>query len=513
MTYSTIPNGNVLPTFSDFEKIATTKRVIPVVAKVLADGVSAIGLYETLTQSRPGTFLLESAEGGKTWSRYSFIGVQAKSTLLVHNGQTTVLGEMPAGLTLSVDGFESLSALLELLKTEPTDQLPPFTGGLVGMIGYDSVRWLENIPSLQSDELQLPDMAFMLTSDLAVLDHWEGTLWIIANAINFDATTERLRWAYDDACKRVDAMLELITNKKPLRVSRLPELNTPEVVSNVSKSEFFNNVNRCKEYIRAGDAFQIVVSQRFKSSFAADSFDVYRILRANNPSPYMYYMRFAQAEHPERAWFDVVGSSPEALVKLHNSMIEMHPIAGTRKRGATGREDDELEADLLSDQKERAEHLMLVDLGRNDVGRISKPGTVDVSQFMKVEKYSHVMHLVSKVRGHLDPSKSAVDVVRATFPAGTLSGAPKPRAMEIIEELEQTKRGLYGGVVGYFDFAGNMDLAIAIRTALIKDGTAYVQAGAGIVADSDPESEYQECINKAGAVLRAVAGAEVLKDI
>lgn len=513
MTYSTVPDGKVLPTFNDFEMIAKTKRVIPVVAKVLADGVSAIGLYETLTQSRPGTFLLESAEGGKTWSRYSFIGVQAKSTLLVHNGESTVLGEVPAGLTLSADGFESLSAFLALLQTEPTEQLPPFTGGLVGMIGYDSVRWLENITSLQPDELHLPDMAFMLTSDLAVLDHWEGTLWIIANAINFDATAERLRWAYDDACQRVYAMLELITNQKPLRVSRLSEPETPDVVSNVSKSEFFDKVSRCKEYIRAGDAFQIVLSQRFTASFAADSFDVYRILRANNPSPYMYYMRFQHSENSNQTWFDVVGSSPEALVKLQDSMVEMHPIAGTRRRGATGREDDELEADLLRDQKERAEHLMLVDLGRNDVGRISKPGTVDVSQFMLVEKYSHVMHLVSKVRGELEPTKSAVDVVRATFPAGTLSGAPKPRAMEIIEELETTKRGVYGGVVGYFDFAGNMDLAIAIRTALIKDGTAFVQAGAGIVADSDPESEYQECLNKAGAVLRAVAGAERLKDI
>lgn len=513
MTYPTVPNGNVYPTFDDFEKIAETKRVIPVVAKVLADGVSALGLYETLTQSRPGTFLLESAEGGKTWSRYSFIGVHAKSTLLIQNGHSTVLGELPVGLQLSNDGFTSLQALLDLLRTEPTEQLPPFTGGLVGMIGYDSVRWLESIPSLQPDELHLPDMAFMLTSDLAVLDHWEGTLWVIANAINFDATSERLRWAYDDACQRVEAMLKLITNQPPLRVSRIQELETREVTSNVSKSDFFKKVDRCKEYIQAGDAFQIVISQRFKTRCSADSFDVYRILRANNPSPYMYYMRFAQSELPDRIWFDVVGSSPEALVKLQHAMVEMHPIAGTRKRGATAKEDDELEVDLMQDQKERAEHLMLVDLGRNDLGRISQPGTVDVSQFMVVEKYSHVMHLVSKVRGELDPDKTAVDVVRATFPAGTLSGAPKPRAMEIIEELEPTKRGLYGGVVGYFDFAGNMDLAIAIRTALIKDGTAYVQAGAGIVADSDPESEYQECINKAGAVLRAVQGAELLKDI
>lgn len=513
MTYSTSPHGNVLPTFEDFETIAKTKRVIPVVAKVLADGVSAIGLYETLTQSRPGTFLLESAEGGKTWSRYSFIGVHAKSTLLVQNGQSKVLGEMPAGLTLSEDGFESLSALLELLKTEPADQLPPFTGGLVGMIGYDSVRWLEKLPSLQDDELNLPDMAFMLTSDLAVLDHWEGTLWVIANAINFDATTERLRWAYDDACQRVNSMLDLVTNRQPHRVSRLTDVEMPAVVSNVSKAEFFSNVNRCKEFIHAGDAFQVVLSQRFTAQITADSFDVYRVLRANNPSPYMYYMRFAQPENMKKAWFDVVGSSPEALVKLQHSTVEMHPIAGTRKRGITAKDDDALAADLLHDQKERAEHLMLVDLGRNDLGRISKPGTVDVAQFMTVEKYSHVMHLVSKVRGDLDPDRSAVDVVRATFPAGTLSGAPKPRAMEIIEEIENTKRGLYGGVVGYFDFAGNMDLAIAIRTALIKAGTAYVQAGAGIVADSDPESEYQECVNKAGAVLRAIAGAEQLKDI
>jgi len=514
MTYSTIPNGQIQPTFENFETIAESKRVIPVVAKVLADGWSAIGLYETLAASRPGTFLLESAEGGKTWARYSFIGVRSKSSLLVRNGSCEILGEMPTGLTLGADGFGTLEALLQLLKTEPSGQLPPFTGGLVGMISYDSVRWLETLPQIQDDELNLPDMAFLLSSDLAVLDHWEGTLWVIANAINYDATAERLRWAYDDACARVKEMLQLVKQSEGLSISQLAPVESIEIQSNTSKSEFFENVTRCKEHIRAGDAFQIVLSQRFVAPVAGDSFDVYRMLRANNPSPYMYFMRIGTSlDEDASVWFDIVGSSPEALVKLHNGMVEMHPIAGTRRRGATSSEDDALEADLLQDAKERAEHLMLVDLGRNDLGRISVPGTVEVSQFMTVEKYSHVMHLVSKVRGILAAEKSAVDVVRATFPAGTLSGAPKPKAMEIIEHLETTRRGLYGGVVGYFDFAGNMDLAIAIRTAVIKNGTAFVQAGAGIVADSDAESEYQECINKASAVLRAVANASLLKEL
>lgn len=510
--YSSVPDGSILPKFDDFAQIAKTKRVIPVVAKVLADGSSAIGLYETLAQSRPGTFLLESAEGGETWSRYSFIGVHSKSTLIVKDNQSTILGEMPAGLSLSSDGFESLAALLDLLRTEPTDQLPPFTGGLVGMMTYDCVRWLENIPAVQSDELSIPDMAFLVTSDLAVIDHWEGTLWIIANAINYDDTDERVRWAYDDACARVSSMLEVIQNANSLRVSTFKKVDSLDINSNMTQSEFFNKVERCKEYIQAGDAFQIVISQRFSAELSAEPFDVYRMLRANNPSPYMYFLRFAETSNA-LSNFDIVGSSPEALVKLQRGEVEMHPIAGTRKRGITSAEDDELEVNLLQDTKERAEHLMLVDLGRNDLGKISQPGSVDVSQFMIVEKYSHVMHLVSKVRGLLDPTKSAVDVVRATFPAGTLSGAPKPRAMEIIEELEPTRRGLYGGVVGYFDFAGNMDLAIAIRTALLKDGKAFVQAGAGIVADSDPESEFQECINKASAVLKAVKSANLLKDI
>ncbi|MFZ9693709.1 MAG: anthranilate synthase component I [Candidatus Nanopelagicales bacterium] len=510
--YSNQADGVIYPTFSDFETLAETKRVIPVVAKVLADGWTAIGLYEALTSARPGTFLLESAEGGKTWSRYSFVGVHSKSTLLVKDAKTTIQGEMPVGLELSANGFESLEALLSLLKTERTDLLPPFTGGLVGMMSYDSVRWLEKIPNIQSDELDIPDMAFLLTSDLAVIDHWEGTLWIIANAINFDATEARLRWAYDDACSRIATMLSALQDAKPLGVVGVPAISDLNIDSNVQKDHFFEKVNRCKEYIKAGDAFQIVISQRFKADLSAHSFDVYRMLRAHNPSPYMYYIRFSQEGNDSMGWFDIVGSSPEALVKLENGMVEMHPIAGTRKRGGTSTEDENLEQDLLQDEKERSEHLMLVDLGRNDLGRIATPGTVEVSQFMTIERYSHVMHLVSKVRAHLDESMSAVDVVRATFPAGTLSGAPKPRAMEIIEELEPTRRGLYGGVVGYFDFAGNMDLAIAIRTALIQGTQCYVQAGAGIVADSDPESEYLECINKANAVLRAIESANQLKD-
>ncbi|MEN9922778.1 MAG: hypothetical protein RIS09_292 [Actinomycetota bacterium] len=512
--YSSHPSGNIQPTFQDFAALANTRRVIPVVAKVLADGYTAIALYQALAENRPGTFLLESAESGKTWSRYSFIGVNSKSALIVKDGECSIQGEIPVGLSLEGNGFDVLENLLALLQTEATSELPPFTGGLVGMISYDAVRWLENIGKKNLNELDTPEIALLLSSDLAVIDHWEGTLWVIANAINYDSTSERLQWAYEDACSRVNSMLEKARHLNSVRLSSTENDVNFTIQSNTSKETYVANVLKAKEYIQAGDAFQIVLSQRFECDVACDSFDVYRMLRAQNPSPYMYYLRFGhEINDTQSVWFDVVGSSPEALVKLRNQEIEMHPIAGTRKRGATHLEDDFNEANLLSDVKERAEHLMLVDLGRNDLGRVSKPGSVDVPQFMQIEKYSHVMHLVSRVNSHIASGKNAIDVLKATFPAGTLSGAPKPRAMQIIEELETTRRGLYGGVVGYFDFAGNMDVAIAIRTALIQNGKGFVQAGAGIVADSDPESEFEECVNKASAALRAIAHANALKDI
>jgi anthranilate synthase component 1 len=351
-------------------------------------------------------------------------------------------------------------------------------------------------------------MVMLLATDLAALDHHEGTVTLIANAVNWDGTPERVDAAYDDAVARLDRMTGQLRASAPSTVATYRPAE-PEFTRRRSLAEHSAAVEAAKEEILAGEAFQVVVSQRFETAISADALDVYRVLRATNPSPYMYLLRLADADG-ER--FDIVGSSPEALVTVRDGQATTHPIAGTRWRGATEEEDLLLEKDLRTDAKECAEHVMLVDLGRNDLGRVCKPGTVKVHNFFQVERYSHVMHLVSTVTGRLTDDRNAYDAVTACFPAGTLSGAPKPRAMEIIEELEPTRRGLYGGIVGYFDFAGDADTAIAIRTALIRGGTAYVQAGGGIVADSDPVAEDNECLNKARAVLSAIATAATLAE-
>jgi anthranilate synthase component 1 len=344
----------------------------------------------------------------------------------------------------------------------------------------------------------------MLTSDLAVYDHASGTVTLIANAINWDGSTERVDEAFHDAEKRLDEMQELLRQPLHVEVSTIPSHVNPQFERNITDSEFRAKVEIAQEEIRAGEAFQIVISQRFTAPCKTDAFDVYRALRLSNPSPYMYLFRFENE-------VAIVGSSPEALVKVTGREVMVHPIAGTRKRSHLVEEDIKIGEELLADPKERAEHLMLVDLGRNDLGRVCTPGTVDVVDFMHIERYSHVMHIVSTVVGELAEDSAPIDALFSVFPAGTLSGAPKPRAMEIIETLEPTRRGLYGGAIGYFDFTGNIDTCIAIRTALIKDGKAYVQAGAGVVADSVPESENQECLNKAAAVLSAIAMAHELK--
>jgi len=346
----------------------------------------------------------------------------------------------------------------------------------------------------------------LLATDLAAVDHHEGTITLIANAINWDDRPERVDEAYDDAVARLDRMTAELAAPAPSTVAVYRPVE-PAFLRRRSPAEHHAAVEVAKEEIRAGEAFQVVVSQRFEAECVADPLDVYRVLRATNPSPYMYLLRLAGADGRR---FEIVGSSPEALVTVRDGRATTHPIAGTRWRGATEEEDELLEKELRSDEKERAEHVMLVDLGRNDLGRVCEPGTVKVHSFFSVERYSHVMHLVSTVSGTLRADNNAFDAVVACFPAGTLSGAPKPRAMEIIEELEPTRRGLYGGIVGYLDFAGNADTAIAIRTALVRDGVAYVQAGGGIVADSDPEAEDTECLNKARAVLSAVATAATL---
>ncbi|MFG2580649.1 anthranilate synthase component I [Streptomyces malaysiensis] len=486
-----------------FRKLAADRRVIPVSRKLLADGDTPVGLYRKLAAERPGTFLLESAENGRSWSRYSFIGVRSAATLTEREGRTHWLGTPPVGVPTEGDPLQALRATVETLHT-PRDlgglvQLPPFTGGMVGYLGYDIVRRLEKVGEHGQDDLRLPELTMLLTSDLAVLDHWDGTVLLIANAINHNDLDTGVDEAYADAVARLDAMAADLVRPVPTDPAALPESELPEYTALWGGEDFKEAVDDIKERIRAGEAFQVVPSQRFETPCSASALDVYRVLRATNPSPYMYLFRFEG--------FDVVGSSPEALVKVEDGRAMLHPIAGTRHRGATPQEDAALAEELLADPKERAEHLMLVDLGRNDLGRVCEPGSVEVVDFMSVERYSHVMHIVSTVTGSLAEGRTAFDVLTACFPAGTLSGAPKPRALQIIEELEPSRRGLYGGCVGYLDFAGDSDTAIAIRTALLRDGTAYVQAGAGIVADSDPVAEDAECRNKAAAVLRAVHAA------
>ncbi|MFD9861150.1 anthranilate synthase component I [Streptomyces alboflavus] len=494
-----------------FRKLATDRRVIPVSRRLLADGDTPVGLYRKLAAERLGTFLLESAENGRSWSRYSFVGVRSAATLTVRDEQAHWLGDPPVGVPTSGDPLAALRATVEALHT-PRDLagaegLPPFTGGMVGYLGYDIVRRLEKIGPGERDDLGLPELTMLLTSDLAVLDHWDGSVLLIANAINHNDLDTGVDEAHADAVARLDAMEADLSRPLSQPPAALPPSELPPYTALWGGEQYQEAVEDIKERIRAGEAFQVVPSQRFETPCRASALDVYRVLRATNPSPYMYLFRFP---HGDGEAFDVVGSSPEALVKVEDGRAMVHPIAGTRPRGATPQEDQALAEELLADPKERAEHLMLVDLGRNDLGRVCEPGSVEVVDFMSIEKYSHVMHIVSTVTGRVAEGRTAYDVLTACFPAGTLSGAPKPHAMQIIDELEPSRRGLYGGCVGYLDFAGDSDTAIAIRTALLRDGTAYVQAGAGVVADSDPVAEDTECRNKAAAVLRAIHTANRL---
>ena len=490
----------------EFREYAKSFNVIPVYRKLLADSETPLGVYRKLAKNLPSTFLLESAEYGGAWSRYSFIGANSQATLSEKDGKAIWVGTTPAGAPVGIDPLDALRLSASHLRSPKIEGLPPLTGGLVGYMGYDSVRRLEKLPALSEKDIALPELAFMLTSDLAVMDHAEGTITLIANAINWDGSGERVDQAFTDAQSRLDQMQLDLQGSIPGFVDELPAKEKPEFSRNITSEEYISKILQAKEEILAGEAFQIVLSQRFAMDCKADALEVYRMLRLHNPSPYMYLFRFTEG-------IEVVGSSPEALVKVTGKEVMVHPIAGTRKRSASAEEDHRLGEELLADPKERAEHLMLVDLGRNDLGRICSPGTVEVIDFMHIERYSHVMHIVSTVIGQLASDKSPVDALFAVFPAGTLSGAPKPRAMEIIEELEPTRRGLYGGAIGYLDFTGNIDTCIAIRTALIHNGIAYVQAGAGVVADSDPESENQECLNKAAAVLGAINAANRLKRI
>ena len=481
-----------VPSLDAFRVLAKDRRVIPVTRRLLGDGETPVGVYQKLAGSRPGTFLLESAEHGGVWSRYSFVGARSSAVLSERDGHAVWHGTAPVGMPAGGDPWQAVRGTLAALHTSRLPDLPPLTGGLVGYVSYDAVRRLERLPELA---------------------HEDGTVLLVANAVNWDDTDERVDEAWDDAVGRLDRMTQEIAAPTAASVASYDPSAESRHVSRTAQPDYLAAIARAKEEIRAGEAFQVVVSQRFEATTSADALDIYRVLRQSNPSPYMYLLRLPGRDGGPDGGFDVVGSSPEALVKVHGYRAMTHPIAGTRWRGDTPEADAALATELLADPKERAEHLMLVDLARNDLGRVCEPGTVEVVDFMTVRRYSHVMHIESTVVGEVAADRAAIDVLAACFPAGTLSGAPKPRAMELIEELEPTRRGVYGGVVGYLDFAGDLDVAIAIRTAVVRNGVAYVQAGGGVVADSDPQAEDIESRNKAAAVLRAVAVAESIRPV
>ena len=499
--------GEAVPDRAGFGRLARGSRLVPVTRRLLADGETPVGVYRKLAGGRPGTFLLESAEHGRSWSRWSFVGVRSSATLSEQDGRAVWTGTPPPGAPADGDPLEVLAATWRaLLGPAPADELPdlpPLTGGLVGYLGYDVVRRIERLPAYATDDLGLPELTMLVATDVAVVDHYEASVLLVANAlVPPDAPAGTVGAAYDDAVARLDAMTRDLATPAPPSVAVTRPVPPADHVSRTPPGQYQPAVKAALDAVRAGEVFQVQIGQRFETRTDADALDVYRVLRTLNPSPYMYLLRLDG--------FDIVGSSPEALVTVTGGRAVLHPIAGTRKRGDTPERDAELAAELVSDVKERAEHVMLVDLARNDLGRVCAPGTVRVVEFGALERYSHVWHIVSTVTGEVAPGRDALDVLTACFPAGTLTGAPKVRAMEIIDELEPVRRGVYGGAVGYLDAAGDLDMAIAIRTAVVRDGTAYVQASAGIVADSIPAAEELETRNKARAVLQALATAATL---
>ena len=487
-------------TFPDYRALAKTGKVIPITLKLFGGNETPVGVFQKLAGDKPGAFLLESAEQG-VWSRYSFIGITARNEIRYSDGNLEISNAetvLPTGKNTEPDPLKTIEIIQSAWQTVSLPDLPPLTSGLVGLFGWDLIREIENIPANTAKAYESPTIHLQLVRDLVVVDHLENSLLLVSNI--YCTNQMSIETEYELANQRLESMkLALQTPSETQFTASKPSI-AAEIESNQEHEEFLAAVARAKEYVRIGDVFQVVISQRFSTKAQTKPLDVYRVLRSINPSPYMYLLNFADQHGP----YSVVGSSPEALVKLEGKSVTMHPIAGSRPRGKDATEDNIFSSDLLADKKEQAEHLMLVDLARNDLLKVCNPDSISVKQFMKIEKFSHVMHLVSNVEGNLTEGASAIDLLKATFPAGTLSGAPKPRALEIIEELEPDNRGIFGGVVGYLDFAGNADLAIAIRTAFIRGDQAYVQAGAGIVLDSVAESEYQETINKASAVLRAI---------
>ena len=483
------------PSLEQFVEKSRAGNLIPVYQEILADMETPVSAFLKIADQSEHAFLLESVEQGENLGRYSFLGSDPELIFECRGKQVTVLEE---GETRRIEVERSplhqLREILRRYRPVADADLPPFTGGVVGYVSYDMVRDFERLPALKPDDIGAPDAHFVLADTLVVFDHVKRKIILLTNA--HVAAPRDAELAYERAAAKIAALRERLDRPlvRPLRTDRPPVGISPR--SNFSREHYLAAVEHCKEYIRAGDIVQVVPSQRWQSPLPCDPFDIYRALRTINPSPYMFYLRAGDLH--------LAGSSPEVLVKLIGETTTVRPIAGTRRRGRTVEEDKALERELLADPKERAEHIMLVDLGRNDVGRVSRYGTVRVTDLMVVERYSHVMHIVSNVEGQVRPGCDAFDVLRACFPAGTLTGAPKIRAMEIIEEIEPQRRGPYGGAMGYVGFNGNLDTCITIRTVVVKGSDVYVQAGGGVVADSVPELEFQETENKARGLMRAI---------
>lgn len=483
-----------LPSQADFERLSSEFSVVPVFRDVIADLETPVSAFLKVAAGEQA-FLLESVEHGERWGRYSFVGVDPFLVMTSHEGKVSWEGDPPSFAPRQGTPLEILQGVLEGYRAPALGGLPPLHGGAVGYLGYDVVRYLERLPHTTLDDVGVPELMMMFPRVLLAFDHFRQRVTVVSNVVQGDD--------YDKAIARIDQVVEGLG--KPLAYepveARDVEVELP--ASTMTREQYESAIEKAKEYIFAGDIFQVVLSHRFSTRLTADPFDVYRLLRLINPSPYMFYLR-----HPE---ITVIGSSPEPLIKVQGTRVVQRPIAGTLPRGKTEEEDLALEKEILTDEKERAEHVMLVDLARNDVGRVCRYGSVKVEELMIVERYSHVMHLVSQVSGELSPGSTAIDALYASFPAGTLSGAPKIRAMEIIDELEPTRRGPYAGAVGYFDFSGNLDTCIALRTAYVAAGIIHIQAGGGIVADSEPSKEWWETVNKAKALLTAVRMAELLQ--
>ena len=486
------------PNFDEFKKLARQGNVVPVYRQLLADTITPVSAFGSLGES-DYSFLLESASGGEKVGRYSFLGSRPFMCFSSRREKVTITKDGKMVETESDDPIADLEAAVTDLKAVPIKEVPSFCCMAVGYAAYDSVRYVEYLPDEPPDDLEMPDLFFMFYDLVIVFDHLNKTLKVVA-AARLDGKDPKD--VYDAALARIDAAVEQLSKPVAVISDDIRPGGDPKLdfESNFKKNDYLEAVKACKQYIRAGDIFQVVLSQRLKTHVTADPFDIYRAARVINPSPYMFYLRMGDA--------NLIGASPEVMVKVEDGKVLVRPIAGTRRRGETPEDDLAMEEELKADPKERAEHVMLVDLGRNDVGRVAEYNTVAIDEEMIVERFSHVMHLTSQVSGRLQPGKSAFDAFRATFPAGTLSGAPKIRAMEILDELEPTRRGPYGGAVGCIDYYGNMNTCITIRTMLLKNNTAYVQAGGGIVADSVPEREYEETINKAKAMFKALETAE-----